>query len=136
MQWGLAVGYKPHSTTVTETANPNLAIPDANYQGISSEIQIQQDGNVKNIAVNIDIEHPYIGDLRIDLVSPSGQIVRLHDNTGGRSRNIKRIYDATSTPNLNDLIGESIQDKWQLRVRDLASRDIGTLVSWSITLEY
>ncbi len=136
VRWGLVVRYQRHSTMVTETANPNLEIPDALFQGISSEIQIRKDGNVKNTAVTVDIEHTYIGDLRIDLVSPSGRTVRLHDNTGGPSHDIKRLYDTTSTPDLNDLLSDSMRGSWQLRVRDLAAQDTGTLVSWSITLEH
>lgn len=62
--------------------------------------------------------------------------VRLHNNTGRFNHDIKRSYDITSTPDLNDLIGESIRGNWQLRVRDTAPRDVGTLVSWSITLDY
>jgi len=33
--------------------------------------------------VNFDIEHSYSGDLTIDLVAPSGEIVRLYDQEGG-----------------------------------------------------
>ena len=116
-------------------STPQLAIPDNDAQGVSSEIQIQQEGVVKNVAVEVDISHTYIGDLRIDLVSPAGQFVRLHDNAGGPANDIKKVYDSTSTPDLSDLVGESTQGNWQLRVRDLAAFDVGTLHSWSITLD-
>lgn len=135
VRWGLVVRYQRHPSTVVETANPNLNIPDDDFGWTSSEILVQQSGDLKNIAINVDIEHTYIGDLQVDLISPAGQIVRLHDNTGGRSNDIKRLYDTTSTPDLNDLIGEAIQGSWQLRVRDIAAQDNGRLVSWSITLE-
>jgi subtilisin-like proprotein convertase family protein len=136
VRWGLAVRYQRRTTTVTGNANPNLDIPDADVRGISSGIEIQQDGALKNIAVSVEIEHTYVGDLRIDLVSPAGRAVRLHHHAGGSSNDIKRSYDPTSTPDLNDLIGEAIRGNWQLQVRDLAAADNGTLISWSIDLEY
>ncbi|HEB68163.1 MAG TPA: peptidase M6, partial [Desulfobulbus sp.] len=76
------------------------------------------------------------GDLRVDLVSPAGQVVRLHDQVGGSADNLKRSYDTTSTSDLGDYLGQSMQGEWQLQVRDLARLDTGTLISWSITLEY
>ena len=136
VSWGVQVKYKRNPETVTETAHPNLAIPDADPQGIADDIQVQQDEKVKNIAVSLDIKHTYIGDLRVDLVAPSGQQVRLHDQTGRSTSDLNRSYDVVSTPALNDFIGESTGGNWQLRVRDLAAQDVGTLVSWSITLEY
>ncbi len=136
ISWDMTANYRHHSTVVTETANPNLDIPDSRLPGISSTIQIQQHGTVKDIAVNVDIKHTYIGDLRVDLVAPSGQVVRLHDKTGGPSNDIDRLYDTTSTPNLNDLLDDPIEGSWQLRVSDMVSQDVGSLVSWSITLHY
>ncbi len=136
VRWSIAAKHQRHSTVITESVNPNLPIPDANAQGNSSEIQIQKEGEVKNITVNIDIVHTYIGDLQVELFSPSGQVVRLHNNKGGSNNNLKRLYDITSTPDLNDVLGESVRGNWKLRVRDLAAQDVGTLVSWGISLEY
>lgn len=136
VRWGLVVRHQRHSMSVTETANPNIEIPDSDFQGISSEIQISQDGAVKNISVSVEIEHTYIGDLRVELISPSGQVVWLHNKTGGRTNNIKRLYDIGSTSALNDLVGDLIRGNWQLRVRDMATVDRGKLISWSSTIDY
>ncbi len=136
VSWGIVARYQQNLKTITETANPNLPIPDADAQGVSSQIPIQQGGNARRVAVTVDIEHTYIGDLRVELVSPSGQTVRLHDSAGGPANNIKRLYDVTSTPGLNDVQGESIQGDWQLKVRDLVAQDTGTLVSWTLTVDY
>ena len=136
VRWGLVIGYQKSSNTVIGSADPDMAIPDADPQGIVSGIQIQQSGTVKDIAVGIDIKHTYIGDLRVDLVSPSGQVVRLHDQAGGSADNLKRSYDTTSTSDLGDCLGWSMEGEWQLQVRDLARLDTGTLISWSIRLEY
>lgn len=136
VRWRLVTRYQHHSTMVTGKASPNLEIPDARLEGISSEIPIQQGGNVKTIVVAIDVKHTYIGDLQIDLISPSGRMVRLHNNKGDRSNDIKRLYDGTSTPELNELFGDTVSGNWQLRIRDLVAQDVGTLASWSISLGY
>lgn len=136
VRWGLVIGYRKNADTVTGSVQPNLAVPDADPQGITSDIQILKTGTLKDITVDVDIRHTYIGDLRVDIVSPSGRIVHLHNQSGGSADNLKRSYDTSSTPDLVDLMGEDIEGVWQLRVRDLASLDTGTLVSWSLTLDY
>jgi len=136
LRWALRIPYRHHSTVVTGTASPDLQIPDNDALGISSDIDILQAGSVKTVSVNLEIEHSFIGDLRVDLVSPSGQIVRLHNQEGGSNNDIRRTYDAGTTPSLVDLAGESMQGGWQLRVRDLAARDTGRLLSWTITVGY
>ena len=113
-----------------------MTIPDHDLQGISDAILVDKIGNLKRVVVDLDIEHTYIGDLRVDLVSPTGTNVRLHNNDGGSIQNIKRSYDVSSTPDLNVLIDEPIKGDWKLHIRDLASLDEGTLVSWSIDLDY
>jgi subtilisin-like proprotein convertase family protein len=86
--------------------------------------------------VSVDIEHTYIGDLEVDLIAPSGRHVRLHDNVGRSSDDIRRSYDFDTTPALRALEHESIQGEWKLAVRDLARRDVGTLKNWSIKINY
>ena len=135
LRWGLAFKLRSNATSVIETASPNLPIPDNNSEGISSGINITKSGNLKSIVVDVDITHTFIGDLRVDLVSPSGQFVRLHNKEGGGKNDIKRSYDAAITPDLNDLIDEAVQGTWHLKLRDLASRDVGTLNEWTLTLE-
>ena len=135
LRWQIRVNYEKPDTSITKTVNPNLPIPDNNNQGIASDIEVQQDGDAKNITVNIDIEHTYIGDLRIDLTSPSGLVATLHNQEGAGSHNIKKIYDTSTSLALNSLTGEPIRGTWQVRVRDLAAQDVGTLVTWGIIIE-
>jgi subtilisin-like proprotein convertase family protein len=89
---------------------------------------------VNEITVNVDIEHSFIGDLQVELISPSGQFARLHNQEGWEQDNIKRSYDSQSTPALRDMIDEPIQGAWTLRVRDLAQADVGKLKRWSIKI--
>ena len=58
----------PHPTgasTVTATATPGLAIPDANPQGIRSSIALAGAGSVSALAVTVAVAHPFRGDLSI-----------------------------------------------------------------------
>jgi subtilisin-like proprotein convertase family protein len=86
------------------------------------------------IKVRVDITHPYRGDLRVTLIAPSGSSVVLHNRQGGRADNLKRTYDVTSTPQLSNLIGQSITGDWTLHVQDLAPRDRGRLKGWGFEI--
>jgi M6 family metalloprotease-like protein len=137
LSWSLNIGVKPISLREIEIqAAPNSVIPDNNLQGISSIISQGKKGHLKEITAWVDIEHSYIGDLQVELVAPSGRLVLLHDKEGASKNNLKRDYGLLDTPSLQGLLQESIAGNWQLRVRDLASADVGVLQAWGVKINY
>ena len=132
LHWSLELDFVQSGGSSDGSASPGLAIPDRNASGVVSTIVLTGTGNVSDISVSVDIDHSYIGDLEIDLVSPGGAPSRLHNRTGRGANDIKRSYDITTTPELQNMIGEAVHGDWTLRVRDLAAADVGTLKQWSI----
>lgn len=120
---------------VTGEVQPMKKIPDNNAAGISSTIPIAQSGTVDRIKVSIDIQHTYIGDLRVTLTSPSGRRAVLHAQIGGSQDNIVTTYDSASPGQLAAMIGQPMKGNWVLSVVDRAARDIGTLRKWGIELK-
>ena len=64
----------------------------------------------------------------------SGALV-LHDREEGGTRNIHRVYDDASTPDLATLQGVSPTGTWRLEVRDNARRDVGRIRSFALEIE-
>lgn len=137
LQWQLDMTLdKAEGGLIEDQTEPMATIPDNDVTGITSTLKQTQKGQVKNIVVGVNIEHTYVGDLQLEVVSPSGYSVLLHDREGEWRDNLKRSYDLTSTPMLRGMIGQAIQGDWQLRVRDLAEADTGQLIGWSLQLDY
>ncbi len=67
-----------------------------------------------DIYIGIDIEHTYIGDLRVVLNSPSGESVVLHDRQGGSRHDLLETYNFDSYPQLITFAGDRIQGDWTL----------------------
>jgi subtilisin-like proprotein convertase family protein len=117
-----------------KSANPALAIPDNSPAGVSSTLEFAETVAVAAVKVSVDITHTYIGDLRVILMAPSGASVLLHDRNGGSTDNIVRTFDASTTPALTPLAGQTAHGAWTLRVMDLAAVDVGKLNSWQIEI--
>jgi subtilisin-like proprotein convertase family protein len=105
-------------------------IPDNNPAGIESSINIDKDKKIKDIKVTMDIIHSWIGDLTVDLVSPAGTSVRLHNREGRSSDKIVKTY----TPQLRQILGENAKGEWILKVADLAAEDEGDLNKWGLEI--
>jgi len=134
-RWSLEILTEAGPTPVRADAAPALAIPDNSPTGITSRLAIAQAGNVGAIKVSVDITHTYIGDLRIELSSPTGRSVVLHGQLGGNQDNIVITYDSTAPLSpLTQLVGQAMQGDWVLRVADLAAVDVGTLNRWSLEI--
>lgn len=103
-------------------------IPDNTPAGASSTITVDGEGVVSEVAVELFIEHSYIGDLQVDLVSPDGRTVTLHSREGGSARNLDKTYVPTG------FSGAELAGDWTLRVSDLARSDVGKLVRWSLVI--
>lgn len=133
-RWSLEMNLEATAQTIHQEAAPGLAIPDNVQAGVSSSITVGQAGTARGLKVSVDITHTFIGDLRVELVTPTGQQALLHDQSGGSEDNLIRSYDSVSSPGLAALIGAPTQGNWTLRVRDLAAQDIGKLNRWSLDL--
>lgn len=116
---------------IEQEIHPALEIPDVGSP-VTSNLEISQNGDIREIRISVDITHTYIGDLRIDLMAPNGTSITLHDHQGGSTNNIRTVYTVSQVPALRALIGKTIQGTWSLRVVDTWSMDVGRLNSWRL----
>lgn len=77
----------------------------------------------QGIKVSIDVTHADPTNLKIDLISPIGTTVNLHD---------KNASVAIDNITLNDFDGEDVTGTWKISILDDANGDIGVLDRYSI----
>jgi M6 family metalloprotease-like protein len=115
--------------------SPGTVVPDNQSAGIERTLSATGPGTVGDVEVAIDISHPYIGDLRVSLVSPAGTQVVLHDRLGAQADNIVKTFTRATTPALATLSGQPVAGNWRLRVSDHEAVDVGKLNSWKVTIQ-
>ena len=113
------------SNTFTYSSAPSLFVPFNVSK--ADTIAVSDSAIAASVSVSVNITHPYIGDLKVDLVAPDGTTKTLHNRTGGSSRDIVATY----APDFGSV---SINGDWQLRIHDNYDADEGTLNSWSLAL--
>lgn len=111
--------------------NMSKPIPDDGTP-VSSTIEVNDNGKITELRIQLDIRHTYIGDLRVDLLAPDGTAVVLHNNAGGSANNLVRTYTVQDTPALRPLLDRPIRGTWKLRVKDTARLDVGEISRWRI----
>jgi hypothetical protein len=107
----------------------NKSIPDNNQQGILSSLSVGSGSGGRKISIFVNIKHPYIGDLFVQVIAPDGKVATLHQRAGGSADNINKSYEITSS------LGSTSAGQFRLIVKDLASRDLGQLVSWGVDFQ-
>ncbi len=134
----------PAQQVVTTTLKTvNQPIPDNNLNGIDDTITVSN-SNISNLEfVQLTFsaaDHPYSGDLTIELISPSGTVSVLSQTHGCRIYQDGQFVEAGTCTSLNawtfgsvQNMGESVDGLWQIRVADGASVDTGTFQSWQLT---
>lgn len=121
----------PPSGAMRGESAPNRAIPDNSSSGIADAITLAGSATIADLKVGVDIAHSYRGDLEVRLVAPWGAAVVLHrKGEGGSADDLRRTYDAASTPALAGWRGRAAAGAWRLEVRDLAPADQGRLERW------
>lgn len=73
-------------TTIHVEANPNLAIPDNDPNGVANVLNVMEEATVARMTVSLNIQHSYIGDLNVSLIAPDGKTAILSDRQGASAR--------------------------------------------------
>ncbi|MBK9013663.1 MAG: proprotein convertase P-domain-containing protein [Saprospiraceae bacterium] len=118
-------------------------------------INVPSNGKIMDINItNLVIEHTWVGDLTVQLISPLGTIVTVGNfNACGAADNININIDdesvnpanpcpptnggtyASNLP-LSAFDGQNVNGNWTLRVIDNSNFDGGSLVSWGLNVCY
>lgn len=130
------VGEQGQTQVAKGESSPEKAIPDRYTRGMSDSIAIGKSGTVKKIKVDVDIVHPKVSDLKVEIVSPGGKKAILHNRAGGSQGNLVKTYDSDSTPKLSAMISQPIKGDWRLIVKDLAKGNAGRLNKWGLEVVY
>ncbi len=114
-----------------------LVIPDSPKAGVKSNLVVSSAPKGRQVQVKIDLVHTYKGDLLVELLSPDGKVVILHNRSGGSMDNIKGTYGTDLSPaqSLATVAQVTKTGTWSLRITDKATQDAGTLKSWSLVFK-
>ena len=127
---------KEDKKVIEKEISPNLDIPDNNREGVTSSIEIEQEGTIDSIeSISVNISHSYRGDLLVSLISPDQTTIALHEGQGGGADDLTETYDMGTTPALQQLVGKGVRGQWALKVIDRWSQDVGTLNSWGLKIK-
>jgi hypothetical protein len=105
-------------------------IPDNTATGVSSVIDVPAGpSDTLKVTADVNVTHPRLGDLVIQVISPTGQTATLSNRAGGNADNftvtgldISASFTSTSSPS----------GQWRLFVQDLARRNTGTITSFAL----
>ncbi len=141
---------------------PNLAITDNNLTGVTDNLVVSgAAGTISNLDVVVDVDHSYVGDLRLRLTRVSdGATINLMSNPTNNPSgdcsgdNVRVTYDdqatvpaqtgcvSGATPTMSGLRipqaalsaynGQSLNGTWRLTAIDSAADDTGTLLRWCL----
>lgn len=111
----------------SDTAPINLFIPD--LATVTSELTIPGGGVSSDATLHLNLQHDYVGDLRISLVLPDGTTVVVFDDPSVNDPDF--LLDLP----LPDLIGKNVAGTYKLIIQDRSVPDTGTLLSWGITTQ-
>lgn len=121
----------PEKDSVLYSKDVNLSIPDNNSTGVSVSINVDENISIEYVNAWVSIpDHPFPGDLEIDLISPSGTVSKL--SYGG-----KYYVDGTldnKRYGSNKFLGEYSKGQWKLVVKDLNPGNTGTLTNFSLKI--
>ncbi|MDP7009050.1 MAG: proprotein convertase P-domain-containing protein [Phycisphaerales bacterium] len=115
-----------------------LAIND--NETTTSYITVNDAYCIGDVDIELDLTHTYIGDLEVDVTSPEGTTVRLHDRSGGGDDDLHMYYDEQGGDipegpgSLADWEGEIVTGTWRMDVTDNAGADTGTLDHWALKI--
>lgn len=120
------------------TVTAQAQIPDNDVKGIESTLVSQDQGSASALDVRLDIDHPYVRDLRVSLVSPDGRELRVYPDVNSLKGRRTSKNDGRSDTGIHESIRvnsrvEKLSGTWKLLVKDVAARDVGTLISWGVT---
>ncbi len=106
----------------------NQSVPDNSSTGTKHSLAVAHNLKVEAVQIRVEIDHPFISDIGVELTSPSGtvsKILRINSNIKDRG-----LFGFTLLSNA--FYGESSAGNWTIKVLDGKSGNTGRFLSWEL----
>lgn len=124
----IAIPMGTRTRDYTETSI--VPIPYVTTEPVQVTWDVTDDRTIADLDVTLDIFHQDPTQIVVDLTSPQGTTVRLHDRSVGSGHGIETRFDRDTAPDgpgsMADFVGESTLGTWTLSVEDLDPSGITT----------
>jgi autotransporter-associated beta strand protein len=145
-------GVLDSGTSTLPSGNVNQSIPYGSVTSSQSASGIA--GDITKVTVTLNANQSWDSDLTATLISPEGTQVQLFSDVGGSGQNFTNttFNDAASTliasgtapftgsfqpqQPLSALIGQNPNGTWQLQIVCDFPGDVGTLLNWTVNINY
>jgi subtilisin-like proprotein convertase family protein len=121
-------------------------------KSVTVALAFRPDVAIDQLAIELNLQHPSVGDLRVTLIAPDGKEILLVDHRGGAAADFTNTIFSTeaTTPiagasapftgdfapedaaGLSGLRGVNARGKWRLRIEDTGAGEVGRLLSWGL----
>jgi subtilisin family serine protease len=108
----------------------SLVIPDKSAVGVSHSLSTANNKTIESIQVKLSTNHTFIGDLGVQLTSPSGTTSRILLVNS----NIKQSGLSEYTLLTNAFYGEKSKGSWTLKIVDGAQGNTGRITKWQLLI--
>ncbi len=136
----------------TSYSGSALFIPDNSPIGVSSTLSVADSVIITDVNIGVTITHAWIGDIALSITDPANKTVNLITSSFCEPQNMNTIFDDsgaiatcnTSAPGYSGTIkpsgalslfnGDNAQGNWVLFAEDQGPSDIGSIISWGVTV--
>ncbi len=102
---------RPNPGTTTEiigTGDVDIPIPDNDPNGLVLGAPIDTEGTVVQATVSLRVDHPFDGELEVDLISPLGEVIDLFSNNFGQGLGSGALDCSGTQTTFNDMAARSV----------------------------
>ena len=145
--------FKTGTVTCSTMASTNvpIAISATGTPTINSTLSVVNSSVISDVNLTMAMNHTYIGEVTVTLISPGGTEVPVFSNSCDSSNNITATFDDSGaaqvcgvTPGISGTViplqslsafnGQDMTGTWTLKVKDGGAGDGGSLTSWSLDI--
>lgn len=119
-----------HELAATQSPQPIL-----DFRSATLSVEVAEQCAIADLEADVALRHTYIGDLAIQLRSPTGRVATLQRYRGGGRHDLTRTWSSRDSRALERFRGEPATGTWQLVVRDQAELDSGYLDRFVLRIE-
>jgi subtilisin-like proprotein convertase family protein len=108
-----------------------LDIPDLSYTPVSCKMEVPAGFHAEEVTLDVDLTHPYLGDLTLWLQGPNGGYVTLVRSSENPKQDLKGNFDRDFTPvgpgSMADFEDKTAGGTWTFFAADFFFKDVGKI---------